>query len=195
MKKIQILVIDDEKKICENLVEVLTQEGYIVKYVLNGSSALRLIKKQKFHIAILDLKMPKMNGCNVFQKIKKIKPNLAVIVLTGHPSVESAVSLLKEGAIDYLKKPYSISDISRVIRNTIKKLNLVKNPSEEFIINLANNIRYYRKKVDISANELARRANLSPGLISQVENARTIPSVMTIYKIANSLKLDIKKLF
>jgi len=110
-----ILVADDEETIRFCLKEALESEGYKVYTEEDGEKSLSLVKKVIPDLVILDLKMPGMNGLDLLREIKLHDPNILVILLTGHGSVDSAVSAMKGGAFDYLEKPFKMEHIKVVV--------------------------------------------------------------------------------
>ena len=104
----RVLVVDDEESILSLLSEVLTGEGYKVDGVSNGFEALKKMKESAFDVMLLDLKLPKMDGIEVLRSVKRIDPQLPVIIMTGHVSLESAVDSMRHGAYDYITKPFNL---------------------------------------------------------------------------------------
>lgn len=119
-KKPQILVIDDEKDICYYFEKALTPEGYDVFTALDGVDGLKIVKEKKPDIVLLDLKMPKMEGIEVLQHIKKVDKNIIVIVITGYGTMDTARMAMKFGAFDYITKPIDLKYVKAVIRDGLK---------------------------------------------------------------------------
>lgn len=110
----QILVIDDEKDVCDIFKKALTQEGYTVLTALDGLSGLKTVKEKKPDIVLLDLKMPKMDGIEVLRHIKKIDKNIVVIIITGYGTMDTARVAMKLGAFDYITKLIDIDYVNAV---------------------------------------------------------------------------------
>ncbi|MBE9469860.1 MAG: sigma-54-dependent Fis family transcriptional regulator [Chloroflexi bacterium] len=106
MKRVKILVVDDEAIIRESLRDWLADAGYEVFTAENGSKALELIEKEKLGIVIADLVMPGMDGIEVMKRAKEIRPNIEVIIITAYASIPTAIAAMKEGAYDYIEKPF-----------------------------------------------------------------------------------------
>ena len=194
IQKSKILVIDDDKSLCENLEKILNYEGYAVKYALDGPSGLRRIRAENFHLVILDLKMPGMDGVEVSNRIKKLNSKIGIIILTAYPSVDTAIATLKNSANDYIVKPFKNEELIKTVKTTLKKLGLLENPSNRLNKQIGQNIRYLRVQKNIVIKELARRTRLSVGLISQIENGKNAASVLTLYKISQVLDVKLSKL-
>lgn len=110
-KKIKLLIVDDEIQFLESIAKRLELRGFEVKTASNGQDALEFAHKEKYDIAIVDLKMPGIDGIQVLDTLKKEHKYIEVIILTGHGSLESAVVCTKLGAFDYLPKPYELDDL------------------------------------------------------------------------------------
>ena len=106
-----ILVIDDEMSIREGLRQALTGEGYLVELAENGKIGLEKLQKGRFNAVISDLKMPIMSGMEVLKTIQILQPDVPVIIITGFATVDSAVDAMRNGAFDYLTKPFLPEEI------------------------------------------------------------------------------------
>lgn len=126
MKKYNILVIDDEEVVRNSMKEWLEQGGYGVYLASDGEEALRLVKEKKLNIIIVDLKLPGMDGMGVFREAKKINPNIYAIFITAYGTVESAVIAMKEGAYDFIEKPFCPERIELLIKKIIEHHNLTQ---------------------------------------------------------------------
>ena len=107
----KILVVDDKRIARESLADILRLEGYDVEVAADGEAALELVRNIPFELALLDIKMPGMDGIEVMQEISKISPHTVVILLTAHGSLDSAIKALRLQAHDYLTKPSTPQEI------------------------------------------------------------------------------------
>lgn len=114
-----ILIVDDEAITRDALRDWLTDGGYQVETAAEGGKALEAIAEQDFGFVILDLKLPGKDGIEVLREAKKKRPKLKGIIITAYPSVETAVKATKEGAIDYLPKPFDLNQLEKVIRDNL----------------------------------------------------------------------------
>jgi DNA-binding NtrC family response regulator len=119
-----IHVIDDEPVIHDVLAQLLTSEGYEVEISSNGEEALEKFAPQSCDVVLLDLLMPGMDGIEVLQRIKKIDPAAAVIIITAYGSVESAIAAMKFGALDYIQKPFKHDELLRTIERAVERRRL-----------------------------------------------------------------------
>ena len=109
--KIKLLIVDDEVKFLESIAKRLELRGLDVTTAANGEQALEKTRTERFDLALLDLKMPGIDGRQLLELLKKEHKFLEVIILTGHGSVDSAVECTKLGAFDYLPKPYELESL------------------------------------------------------------------------------------
>lgn len=114
---IKLLIVDDETRFLQAIAQRLTKRGFDVRTAENGQDAIELARKEKFDIALLDLKMPGMDGGELLRILKEEHQFLEAIILTGHGSLESAVELTKVGAFSYLPKPYELDKLVQVLKD------------------------------------------------------------------------------
>ena len=124
MLKDKILVADDEKSMREFLDIMLRKEGYKVSLASNGEEVLKLIEKDIFDLALLDIRMPKLDGIAALKKVKALSPETIVIIITAYASADTAIKAMKEGAYDYITKPFKVEEIKLIIKNALEKKNL-----------------------------------------------------------------------
>lgn len=118
---LNVLVVDDEKTVCSSCERILAQEGYNVDVALSGGEALDKVKGKGFDVVIADWKMPGIDGIEVARRIKKEKPNIAVIMITGYPSVESSIEAIRSGIADYVPKPFTPDELSDAVVRVLEK--------------------------------------------------------------------------
>ena len=124
----KILVIEDEAAIRRVLVKILSEESetYEVDEAEDGSQGLEMIKKTDYDLALCDIKMPKMDGVEVLQNAKKIRPEIPFIMISGHGDLDTAVNTMRLGAFDYISKPPDLNRLLTTVRNALDKKELVK---------------------------------------------------------------------
>lgn len=121
----KILVIDDEKSIRKTLREILEYENFKVDEAADGLEGLSLAEKENYDIILCDIKMPKMDGLEVLDKIQKTKPDTTIVMISGHGTIETAVESVKKGAFDFIAKPLDLNRLLVTIRNAMDKTNIV----------------------------------------------------------------------
>lgn len=125
MRIMKILIIDDERAIRNSLGEILSDEGYEVEKAEDGASGLDLVAKDKFDVIFCDIKMPGMDGIEVLDKIIADGVDSAVIMISGHGDIDTAVECIKKGAFDFIQKPLDLNRILITIKNATDKVSLV----------------------------------------------------------------------
>ncbi|MGB8657704.1 MAG: response regulator [Candidatus Zixiibacteriota bacterium] len=115
-----IMVVDDEEEICGLLQDFLTREGYQVFTATDGVEAISLGKQNQLDLVLLDIKMPGMDGIEVFRKLKKVRGDLGVIILTGYGTLGTAKEAMRLGASDYLTKPFDLGLVKNVVQQALE---------------------------------------------------------------------------
>jgi two-component system, NtrC family, response regulator PilR len=126
MIKDKILVADDEQSMREFLDIMLKKEGYKVSLASNGEEVVKLIDNDLFDLVLMDIRMPKLDGISALKKIKSTSPETVVIMITAYASADTAIKAMKEGAYDYITKPFKVEEIKLIINNALEKKNLQK---------------------------------------------------------------------
>jgi CheY-like chemotaxis protein len=119
-----VLVIDDEPGLREMLAFELSMEGFAVEAVESGLAAVEALRKRRFDVAITDLKMPGMDGVQTIEALRRVDPEIEVIVATGYATVETAVACMKRGAYDYIQKPYDVLEVKVLLEKAMERSHL-----------------------------------------------------------------------
>ena len=125
-KKISILIVDDEESVRDSLYNWFIEDGYRVESAENAKKALQILESDNFDIVLADIKMPGMDGLEMLRRIKALRKDSIVIVMTAFATVDTAVQALKDGAFDYVTKPFDPDDLSHLIRNASKLISLAE---------------------------------------------------------------------
>jgi two-component system OmpR family response regulator len=192
---VRVLVVDDDKAICEYMETFLSKDGFDVKTLSDPSNAPDEVKNGGYHLVVLDLMMPKMDGLTVLERIRKVDNDVAVVIFTGYPSLETAVQSMKMDAVDYLKKPFNPEEFRVVVDRVMRKKGLLRSPEENLHRVIGETIRNLRKDRNLTLKQMARRTGLSVSLLSQIERAESSASISSLYKIAVALDARIRDLF
>jgi len=193
--QVEILIVDDDKEICEYMETFLARDGFLVKTLNAPQDAVEEVRSGKYHIVVLDLMMPKLDGIELLRQIRKVDSDIAVVIFTGYPSLESAVASMKLDAVDYIKKPFNPDEFREVIDRVMKRKGLARSPEEELHRVIGTTIRLLRKERGLTLKQMARRTSLSVSLLSQIERAESSASISSLYKIALALDTRITRLF
>ena len=139
----RILIVDDETDMRNGLQKILSRKGYSVDTAEDGLRAVEKLKQSSFHVVIADLKMPRMDGNDVLQKAKEIDQTIAVIIITGYGTVDSAVESMRLGAFDFIAKPFNADDIGLVIERALnrEKITPKEEPRENLLPEMAQRSR------------------------------------------------------
>ena len=121
VRRARVLLVDDEVAFTTNMSKILSRRGYEVRSVNDGESAVEAIEDEEYDVVILDLRMPGMDGMAALKVMKRKRPLLEVIILTGHGSVESGIQGMHLGAFDYAMKPIQISELQEKIEEAFAR--------------------------------------------------------------------------
>lgn len=121
----RILIIDDENSIRRTLRDILENEGYAIDDAPDGIEGLKLVKSNHYDVILCDIKMPKMDGLEVLDKILETNSDVPVVMISGHGNIDTAVDAIRKGAYDYISKPPDLNRLLVTIRNAFEKSNLV----------------------------------------------------------------------
>ena len=169
-KKISILIVDDEESVRDSLYSWFTEDGYRVEVAEHAKKALSLLETGYFDIILTDLKMPGMDGLELLQRIKSLNKDSIIIVMTAFASVDTAVKALKEGAFDYVTKPFDPDDLSHLIRNATRQ------------VSLAHENETLKKRVDSLENveDLIGKSEAIKKVLSEIESVAPTNSSVII---------------
>jgi DNA-binding NtrC family response regulator len=193
--QLNLLVVDDDKDVCEYLEDFLTHDGYNVTTINDPTQVVETLKQGDYHVCIVDLMMPKLSGIDLLGMIRKHDDDVAVIILTGYPSLETATASIEHDVSAYIKKPFSIDEFRAVIERIAKKKGLVLRKEDELHQTIGRNIRELRKTRGLTLKQMSRRTKLSVSLLSQIERAESSASVSSLFKVASALDVRITQLF
>ncbi|HEY5935710.1 MAG TPA: response regulator [Kofleriaceae bacterium] len=193
--KLSVLVVDDDQDIREYLQDFLTGEGFEVTTLADPSLAVERIRDEVFHLVVLDLMMPKVSGLELLAQIRSVDDDIAVIILTGYPTLETASASIQHEVSAYIHKPFTPAEFRDVIARIAKKKGLVLRREDELHAAIGRQIRDLRKARGLTLKQMARRTNLSVSLLSQIERAESSASVSSLFKVATALDVRLTDLF
>ena len=121
MERKNILIVDDELLIRDLLYDFFSEKNWIVSVSDSGTSALEIIKSRRFDIALIDLKMPEIDGISLIKSVKARYPSLPIVIITAFPSFESAVEGIRLKVDDYITKPFNINKLYKTVCNLLEK--------------------------------------------------------------------------
>jgi len=146
----RILIIDDDESIRRTLSSILEEKGYIVDTARNADEALRKSKDFYYNLALIDIRLPDIEGTDLLNKLEEISPGMIKIILTGYPSLQNAIKAVNKGANGYLVKPADIDELHRMIKDHLKRQEEEREYSEkkvaEFIESRVKELRHASRK-------------------------------------------------
>lgn len=195
MKQLNVLVVDDDLEVCQFVETFLVGEGYLVRTISDPTRAIGALRKAEYHVVILDLVMPKLSGLELLGQIRYMDSDIAVIVLTGEPSVDTATESIALDVSAYIIKPVSTTELRDTMARVIQKKGMVRSREEEMLLDIGRTIRRLRHGKRYTLAQMARRTHLSVSLLSQIERAESSASMATLYKVAGALGAKLSDLF
>ncbi|HNS97137.1 MAG TPA: response regulator [Polyangiaceae bacterium] len=192
---VRILIVDDDKAICDYMQTLLERDRFEVKTINDPFLVEDELRQGHYHLIILDLMMPNMDGIELLGRIRKIDKDVAVVIFTGYPNLETAVASMKLDAVDYVKKPFNVDEFREVLDRVMRKKGLSRTPEEQLHKVIGESIRSLRKEKELTLKQMSRRTGLSVSLLSQIERAESSASLSSLYKIAAALDVRVQDLF
>jgi putative nucleotidyltransferase with HDIG domain len=191
--QIRILVVDDEPKICHLIEEVLKLEGYQIDISFSGVEALQMIKKNKYQMLLTDLKMPGIDGLELIRKARELHPGIRTIMVTGYATVDTAVQSLRHGVDDYIKKPFNIFELKRVVKQTLYTRQIAMENAQ-----LLKDLKKANRELNIHKQGLAEKVQITGEQLAAAnkELVQRINELATINEISKAITsiLDMDKL-
>lgn len=194
MRRQKILIVDDEKDLAMGLVKLLEGVGYTASCVFDGQAAIKEIKKQPPQLMILDLKMPKMDGLEVLDQMKKMGKRTKVLIVTAYGNIDTAIQSVKMGVTHYLQKPFKHQELIKLIQDEIGSPES-QDEEENLYKSIGSKIKKSRSQKKMTLKDLSEQTGLSISLLSQLEHGKISPSLSTLMKLSKTLKLPLKTMF
>jgi DNA-binding NtrC family response regulator len=144
MKKKKAIVIDDEQIVLDSVNQILTDENYKVDVSLSGREGRDQAIEKDYDIVLTDIRMPDVGGMRVLRDVKRAKPSLPVVIITGYATVKSAVQAMKLGAADYIEKPFEPEDLLKSVASALD-MAATKEPEEQALVHREEMIKVLEK--------------------------------------------------
>jgi len=194
--EVQVLIVDDDPPTCHVIEAALAHEDFHILALSDLAKVEAMLKgTTKYHLIILDYVLPGLSTELVLNWIRDYQPEAALIVVTGHPTVQNAVTSLRARAYEYLTKPFQIAQLRETVLRCLRNRGLMRMSLETLREAVGAAIRERRKVLELTLEEIAKRTGLSLGYLSQVELGRTSPSIETLYKLSLTLGVRIADFF
>ena len=194
MRKKKVLVVDDHKELSIELVNLFQASGYPSTCVFDGADAIKEITSGNYSLVFLDFKLPDMTAYEVMNDILKMRKKPKVVIMTGHATVESAVDLLKMGAVHYCKKPFQPESLIELVKTHVGSPDC-EEVEEKVCRLISTRLRSARQSKKLTIKQLAQKTHLSASLLSQIETGKISPSLSSLIRITHNLQMPLKSLF
>ncbi len=193
--EVRILVLDDDPSICKLIQTALRLKDYVVDAVSNVHQMEEQLRRQPYHVVILDYVLPGLQSERMLEWVRELQPNASIIVVTAYPTMDSALQCLRARTYDYLAKPFELETLERVVTRCLESKGLLRLSEEALCVALGNAIRERRKALGLTLAEMAKRTGVSLGYLSQIELGRNSASIETLYRISLGLRVRMADLF
>jgi DNA-binding response OmpR family regulator len=196
--EIRILILDDDVGVCDIIKRALADTDFIVDVVSDPNQAeaqLRDKAKDPYHLIILDYVLPGVPSDTIFGWVSEYQKEASIIVVTGYPSIDSALNCLRARTYDYLTKPFDVGQLSDVVSRCLESKGLLRLSEDALRENLGLVIREKRKALSLTLADLAKRTEVSLGYLSQIELGKNSASIETLYRISLGLGVKLADLF
>ena len=130
-KQVRILIVDDDETICKSITTALEEEGYIADAAENGQAAIRRSENNVYNVALIDIRLPDMDGVQLLTSLKETTPKMVKIIITGYPTLQNAVDAVNRGANAYILKPFDVGKVLKTIEQQLVKQKEEKRYSQE----------------------------------------------------------------
>jgi DNA-binding NtrC family response regulator len=191
---IKVLVIDDDPSICKTVGLLLEDHGYSPRTYTDPDDALAAADKESFQIALIDLRMPAMDGVEVVERLKNIDERMSCIVMTAYPDLDSATETMRRGTCDYIAKPFKQDELISSIDRACLRMGIIYTDETELNRLIGQRIRSHRLSQNLTLRQLSDRTDLTTSQLSQVELGKNAASIWALARISNSLGLQVSEL-
>ncbi len=191
---IKVLVIDDDPSICKTVGLLLEDHGYGPRTYTDPDEAIAAAEQESYQIALIDLRMPKMDGVEVVEQLKKIDDRMSCIVMTAYPDLDSATETMRRGTCDYIAKPFKQEELINAVERACRRMGIIYTDESELNRLIGQRIRSHRLAQNLTLRQLSDRTDLTTSQLSQVELGKNAASIWALARISNSLGLQVSEL-
>ena len=193
--EVRILVLDDDQSVCRVMQAALTPSDYKVDVVFDPAEMEAVLRRQAYHVIILDYVIPGLETSQVLEWIREHQPDTSIIVVTAYPSIDSALNCLRARTYDYLTKPFQITHLQKTVTRCLEGKGLLRLSETALRESLGSVIRERRKGLSLTLAQMAQRTGVSLGYLSQIELGKNSASIETLYRISLGLGIKMSDLF
>jgi DNA-binding response OmpR family regulator len=193
---IRILILDDDSATCSVIQAALSNRDFVIDTVSDPTQVeASLARPNHYHLIILDYVLPGLEPDQVFAWIRDSQPDANIVVVTGYPSVDSALNCLRARTYDYLTKPFQVDQLREIVFRCLESKGLLRMTEEALRESLGTAIRERRKALGLTLSNMSDRTNVSLGYLSQIELGKNSASIETLYRICLALGMKMSELF
>jgi FixJ family two-component response regulator len=193
--EVRILILDDDAAICDIIKRTFAANDFVLDSLSDPSQFEAQLKAKVYHLIILDYVIPGLPSEKVLGWMQQHQPEASIIVVTGYPSIDSALNCLRARTYDYLTKPFEISQMEDVVMRCLESKGLLRISEDALREALGFVIREKRKALSLTLAQLAQRTDVSLGYLSQIELGKNSASIETLYRISLGLGTKLADLF
>ena len=197
-KEVRILIVDDDESTGRVIESTLQGFGFSIQRVSDPGEvhkALETPPATPYHLILLDYVLPGLESSQVFAWVRDLQPDASIIVVTGYPSIDSALSCLRARTYDYITKPFQVGQLRTVVMRCLESKGLLRMSEEALRESLGMAIRERRKALGLTLAQMAAKTEVSLGYLSQIELGKNSASIETLYRICLALGIKMAELF
>ncbi|MDY3554455.1 Transcriptional regulatory protein TcrA [Gemmata obscuriglobus] len=193
---IHILILDDDPHTCAVIQAALNNRDFVTEVVSDPMMVQSALSSgQRYHLIVLDYVLPGLEPEQVFGWIRDHQPDANIVVVTGYPSVDSAINCLRAKTCDYLTKPFQIEQLREIVYRCLESQGLLRMTEDALKEALGAAIRERRKALSLTLSNMSDRTGVSLGYLSQIELGKNSASIETLYRICLALGMKMSELF
>jgi DNA-binding NtrC family response regulator len=191
---IKVLVVDDEATVCDTVALILEEAGYKPLKFNSPTVALESAEQEAFQIAVIDQRMPEMDGIKVVERLKQIDGRICCILMTAYPDLATATAAMREGTCDYLSKPFKREGLLASVDRACQRLGLIYRCEADLNRLIGQRIRTERQRQNLTLRQVSVRSDLTTSQLSQVELGKNAASMWALARISNALGMQLSQL-
>ena len=193
---IHILILDDDPHTCAVIQAALSNRDFVIDVVSDPMMVeAALARPNNYHLIVLDYVLPGLEAEQVFGWIRDSQPDANIVVVTGYPSVDSAINCLRAKTCDYLTKPFQVDQLREIVFRCLESKGLLRMTEDALKEALGAAIRERRKAMGLTLANMSDRTGVSLGYLSQIELGKNSASIETLYRICLALGMKMSELF
>jgi DNA-binding response OmpR family regulator len=192
---VRVVVIDDDPSIGRLIQATLAEHEFSIEVISDATEVEPVLRRQQFQVVLLDYILPGLEAAHVLKLVQETQPDASIIVITGFPSMDSALECLRAHTYDYITKPFQVGLLKKTVVRCLEGRGLLRLSEQGLREQLGAAIRERRKALGLTLADLAHRTNVSLGYLSQIELGKNSASVETLYRISLGLRVRVADLF